>query len=163
MSTTRTPEAQPGPAGLPLGQSGPHVDTAIATLRGELARSDGKASLLLALTGAGLLALISLGAGGTLPAGAVAVGAVSAAAMLTSTVVLLLAVRPNIGDRGWPGWATLSEEELLVRVAEDQHLSQVKMLAAIARTKFGRIRLAIDLLLIALVFLAVAAVLAAAL
>jgi hypothetical protein len=155
--TTQTPQAvQPG-------QTGPHVDTAITTLRGELARSDGKASLLLALTGAGLLALVTLGAGGSLPVAAVAVGAASAAAMLAATVVLLLAVRPHLAGRGWPSWPDLPEPELHARLAEGQHMDEVRVLAASARTKFRRIRLAVDLVLVGLAFLAVAAVLAAAL
>jgi hypothetical protein len=161
--TTRTPEAQPGTAALPAAPTGPHVDTAIATLRGELARSDGKASLLLALTGAAALALVSLGAGGSLPAAAVAVGAVSAAAMLAATVVLLLAVRPHLAGRGWPSWPDLADAELQAQLAEGQHVEEVRVLATSARTKFRRIRLAVDLVLVGLAFLAVAAVLAAAL
>lgn len=146
---------------IQTGQTGPHIDTAIATLRGELARSDGKASLLLALTGAGVLALISLGAGGTLPTAAVAVGAMSAAAMLAATVVLLLAVRPHLGGRGWPSWPDLTPQELRTHLLEGQHLDEVRVLAASARTKYRRIRLAVDLVLLGLAFLAAAAVLAA--
>jgi hypothetical protein len=149
-------------AALP-GQTGPHIDTAIATLRSELARSDGKASLLLALTGAAALALISLGTGGSLPTAAIAVGAVSAAAMLAATVVLLLAVRPNLSGRGWPTWPALADTELRAQLAEGQHVDEVIALAASARTKFILIRIAVDLVLVGLAFLAVAAVLAAAL
>lgn len=140
--------------------TGPHVDTAIATLRGELARSDSKASLLLALTGAGLLALISLGAGGGISAPAVAAGAVAATAFLAATLVLLLAVRPSLGGRGWPTWPDLSPADLHEHL-QGQHIDEVRVLATTARTKFRRIRLAIDLLVCGLAALALSAGLAA--
>ena len=67
--TTQTTQTHPV-ASL---QTGSHVDTAAATLRSELARVDGKAGLLLALTGAGLATLVSLASGRHLPAAALVV------------------------------------------------------------------------------------------
>ncbi|MBP2054329.1 hypothetical protein J2Z21_007332 [Streptomyces griseochromogenes] len=156
MSTT-TPASDP----LHAGRTGPHIDTAIALLRGEVARSDSKAALLLALTGAALAALVSLGVGRHLPTSAVAVGAVGAVALLAATVVLLLAVRPQLGGPGWPQWPKLTDEELLAELTAGQQVALVKVLAASARGKYARICLAVDLVLTGLGFLAVAAVLAA--
>ncbi|MFY4719055.1 Pycsar system effector family protein [Streptomyces sp. LaBMicrA B280] len=154
-TTTSTPDP------LQVGEAGPHVDTAIALLRGEVGRSDGKAALLLALTGAALAALVSLGASGHIPSPALAVGAVGAVALLAATVVLLLAVRPQLRDTGWPQWSSLTDEELLRELAAGQQLTLVKVLAASARTKYVRIRLAVDLVLSGLGFLTVAAVIIA--
>lgn len=143
--------------------TGPHVDTAIATLRSELARSDGKASLLLALTGAALAALVSMVSGRHLPAAALAVGVLGAVALLAATVILLAAVRPYLNGAGWPSWPTLQAEQLREQLAAGQHLEEVRVLAAAAKTKFLRIRYAVDCVLAGLGLLTVAAVLAAAL
>ncbi|MGW7786130.1 Pycsar system effector family protein [Streptomyces tricolor] len=156
MSTTT-----PSPDPLQAGEAGPHVDTAIALLRGEVARSDSKAALLLALTGAALAALVSLGVGRHIPSPALAVGAVGVVTLLAATVVLLLAVRPQLGGTGWPQWSNLTDEELLRQLAAGQQLTLVKVLAASARTKYARIRLAVDLVLSGLGFLAVAAMITA--
>jgi hypothetical protein len=89
------------------------------------------------------------------------VGAVGAVALLAATVVLLLAVRPQLGGPGWPQWSHLTDEELQGELAAGQQLTLVKVLAASARTEYARIRLAVDLVLTGLGFLAAAAVLAA--
>jgi hypothetical protein len=154
--STTTPTSDPSQAG----QSGPHIDSALSLLRVEVARTDSKASLLLALTGAALAVLVSQSTDGHLPVPAVAVGGVGAVALLAATVVLLLAVRPQLGGPGWPQWANLTDDELRDELAAGQHLTLVKALAASVRAKYARIRLAVDLLLTGLGFLAAAAVLA---
>jgi hypothetical protein len=137
------------------------VDTAIATLRGELGRCDSKASLLLALTGASLAGVVSAAASAHLPVASVAVGAVGAAGLLAATVILLLAVRPSLSGAGWPTWPRLPVEQLREHLAAGQQVDEVKVLAANAARKFRRIRYAVDCILAGLGFLALAAVLAA--
>ncbi|MFI5987085.1 Pycsar system effector family protein [Streptomyces sp. NPDC051555] len=154
--TTTEPQpvrtAQPTPA-----------DTAAAMIRGELARSDGKASLLLALTGAGLAGIISAAKDLHLPGAAVAVGTIGVAALLTATVLLLFAVRPSLAGSGWPTWHRLSADELRARLADGHNVDEVQVLVVIARAKFRRIQHAVHAVLLGVGFLTVAAVLAAAL
>lgn len=152
----------PIPEPLQAGQTGPHIDAALVLLRGELARSDSKASLLLALNGAALAALVSLGAIGRLSAPMMVVGAVGAGALLSATVALLLAVRPQLGGPGWPQWPNLTDEELRRELAAGQQLVLVRTLAASVRTKYARIRLAVDFMLAALGLLSLAAVITTA-
>ncbi|WP_327359864.1 Pycsar system effector family protein [Streptomyces sp. NBC_01304] len=139
------------------------IDTAIATLRGELGRSDSKASLLLALTGASLAGLVSVAAGADLPAAAVATGSIGAAALLAATVILLLAVRPNLSGPGWPRWPETPDEQLRTQLAAGTQLAEAKVLSAIGARKFRRIRWAVDCILSGLGFLALAAALSVAL
>lgn len=147
----------------PVALSQAHVDTAVATLRTELGRIDSKASLLLALTGAALAGLLSAAGNADLPAAAVVVGSVGAVAMLTATVLLLLAVRPSLAGTGWPCWPGMPDEQLRAELAAGQRVDEAKVLATAAARKFRRIRAAIDCVLVGLGFLAFAAVLAAAL
>ncbi|MGW7256550.1 Pycsar system effector family protein [Streptomyces sp. NPDC054834] len=155
MSTTTS-----NPDPLQARQAGSDIDTAITLLRGEVARSDSKASLLLALNGAALAALVSLSAIGHVPASVVAVGAIGAVTLLAATVALLLAVRPQLGGAGWPQWPNLTDEELHRELAAGQQLTLVKVLAVSVRTKYARIRLAVDFMLAGLGFLTLAAVIA---
>jgi hypothetical protein len=154
MTTT-----EPQPVAVPQA----HVDTAVATLRAELGRSDSKASLLLALTGASLAGLVSAAGNTHLPTTAVVVGSFGAVALLTATVILLLAVRPTLSGTGWPRWPGMPDEQLHAQLAAGQQIDEAKVLATVAARKFRRIRAAINFVLAGLGFLALAAVLAAAL
>ncbi|MFI0724249.1 Pycsar system effector family protein [Streptomyces sp. NPDC021224] len=140
----------------PLRTAGPAVDRALATLRGELARADTKASVLLGLTGA---ALVAIGSGGGIPATAMGVAATGVAAFLAATVLLLLAVRPHLGGAGWPTWPTLSPDELHAAVLHGQYLAEVQVLASIAVAKFRRLRQAVHLVLAGAALLALAVLL----
>lgn len=137
------------------------VDNHIVKLRAELARSDAKASLLLALTGGGLAALLSITANAHIPTAALAVGTLGAAALLAATLTLLCAVRPSLNGTGWPTWPELNDIELGERVAVGHTINEVRLLAAISRTKFRRVRIAVDLALTALVLITSAAAIAA--
>ncbi|MFF4607762.1 Pycsar system effector family protein [Streptomyces sp. NPDC001339] len=134
---------------------------AAAMLRSELGRADSKASLLLALTGAALAGIGSAAPQLDLPAAAVVAGVVGATALVTATVLLLLAVRPSLAGTGWPMWHRLDDTELQTRLADGHRLDEVQVLQAAARRKFGRVQYAVDSILVGVGCLAVAAVLAA--
>ncbi|KAB7833534.1 Pycsar system effector family protein [Streptomyces mobaraensis] len=137
---------------------------AVTMLRGELGRSDSKASLLLALTGAALAGIGSAAPSWIhLPAAAVTVGVVGALAFFAATVILLLAVRPTLAGTGWPTWHKLTDTELEARLADGARMDEVRVLQAAARSKFARVQYAIGCALVGAGCLAVAAVLAAAL
>ncbi|MFI8930652.1 Pycsar system effector family protein [Streptomyces sp. NPDC053474] len=140
------------------------TDAALATLRSELARSDSKAALLLALTGAAILGTISAAATtDSLPLAARIIGTLALAALLAATVLLLLAVRPVFGAIDWTSWHRLPLPELHTRLAQGQQPAEVKALAAAPHTKFTRLQRAIDCILAALTLLALAALLTASL
>ncbi|MFD5618931.1 Pycsar system effector family protein [Streptomyces yangpuensis] len=139
------------------------ADAAAAMIRGELARCDSKASLLLALTGVGLAGVVSAAKDMHLPGPALAVGIIGVAALLTATVLLLFAVRPSLSGSGWPTWHQLPANELRARLAGGHTTDEVQVLVTIARTKFRRIRHAVHAVLVGVGALAAAAALAAAL
>ncbi|MDT0477838.1 DUF5706 domain-containing protein [Streptomyces sp. DSM 41014] len=137
------------------------ADDAAAMLRSELGRADSKASLLLALTGAGLAGIVSAAPQLHLSAAAAAAGVVGVAALVASTVLLLLTVRPRLGGNGWPSWHQLTDAELQQRLAHGHDTTEVQVLAAAARVKFRRIRHAVDCTLTGVGFLVLAAALTA--
>ncbi|MFC9815876.1 Pycsar system effector family protein [Streptomyces virginiae] len=139
------------------------ADTAAAMIRSELARCDNKASLLLALTGVGLAGVLSAAKDMHLPGPALAVGIIGVAALLTATVLLLLAVRPSLSGSGWPTWHQLPADELRARLTGGHTTDEIQVLVTIARAKFLRIQHAVHAVLVGVGALAVAAVLAAAL
>ncbi|MFT9669327.1 Pycsar system effector family protein [Streptomyces rhizosphaericola] len=137
------------------------ADAAAAMLRSELGRADSKASLLLALTGAGLAGIASTAPQLHLPTVAATAGVVGIAALVTSTVLLLLTVRPRLAGNGWPSWHQLTDAELQQRLAHGHDTTEVQVLAAAARVKFSRIRRAVDCTLTGVVLLVLATVLTA--
>jgi hypothetical protein len=139
-----------------------NIDSAIAILRGELARSDGKASLLLALTGAGLAALLSAASGADFALPVIVTGSLAATALLAATVILLLAVRPQLRGAGWPTWHRLPISDLTAQLAAGQGTEEVRVLATLARRKFTYLRAAVDCALTGLFLLTLAAVLSVA-
>ncbi|MFI6530250.1 Pycsar system effector family protein [Streptomyces uncialis] len=130
--------------------------TAVAT---EIGRTDGKASLLLAFTGAALVALASAADNG-LPMPTKILGGAAALALGAAAVLLLLVVRPRLAgsDRAsFPYWARLDEDEIRACMTGDTRAARVRVLSVIAVRKFSRLRSAVDLLLTALALLALAA------
>ncbi|USQ89910.1 DUF5706 domain-containing protein (plasmid) [Streptomyces phaeoluteigriseus] len=132
-----------------------NLDAACAAVAGEIARTDGKASLLLAFAGAVLAGLTTL-ADHDVPTATKALGALGAAAVL-----LLLVVRPRIGghDRAsFPYWARLDETEIHACMDGDTRVARIRVLSTIAIAKFTRLRRAVDCTLTALALLALAAI-----
>ncbi|MFI8425086.1 Pycsar system effector family protein [Streptomyces sp. NPDC085479] len=127
-----------------------YTDTALtaahAEVKAELARTDTKASLLLAFTGAALAAVWTVASNAPLSPAALVVGGAGSAVLLAVVALLLRAVRPNLGGGGgFPKWATLSAEEVRTAFAEDGRAQDIVNLSRIAVMKFARIQRAIDL------------------
>ncbi|MEU0646015.1 Pycsar system effector family protein [Streptomyces umbrinus] len=136
-----------------------NLDAACAAVGSEIARTDGKSSLLLAFTGAVLAGLTSL-ADQQLPAVARAFGAAGVLALMAASVLLLLVVRPRLGggDRAsFPYWARLDEDGIRACMDGDTRAARIQVLSVIALRKFTHLRHAVDLILTALALLLVAA------
>lgn len=147
-------------ATLPSSHVDTNLDTACAAVASEIARTDGKASLLLAFTGAVLAGLTSL-ADHRLPGIAQAFGAAGVLALLTASVLLLLVVRPRLrGDdrASFPYWARLTEAEIRACLHGDTRAARIRVLSVIAVRKFTYLRRAVDLVLAALALLVLAAI-----
>lgn len=147
----------------PLTTSGDrNRDAACATVTGEIARTDSKASLLLAFDGAVLAGLASL-ADKDLPVFTKVVGGLAVLALAAAAVLLLLVVRPclAVGTAApgtFPQWARLEDTELEVAMEQDHRLARIKALSMLAARKFRRLALAVDVILAALTLLTVAAI-----
>jgi hypothetical protein len=136
------------------------LDAACAAVTGEIARTDGKASLLLAFNGAGLAGLTTL-ADHDLPVLTKAAAVLAVAALGISAVLLLLVVRPRLHGRdraSFPYWARLSETEIRACMTSDTRTARIRVLSGIAVAKFTQLRRAVDCTLAALAFLALAAI-----
>lgn len=144
-----------------------NLDIACAMVTSEIARTDSKASLLLAFDGAVLAGLASI-ADKHLSPPAQLVGGAAVLTLAAAAVLLLLVVRPNLGGRGriiregFPCWAqTRSEDDLLATMSEDTRATRIRSLSIIAVAKYERLARAVDTILAALALTLVAAVLAA--
>ncbi|MCT2546256.1 Pycsar system effector family protein [Streptomyces atratus] len=140
-----------------------NLDAACTAVTGEIARTDSKASLLLAFDGATLAGLASI-ADKDLPVFTQAVGGLAVLALAAAAVLLLLVVRPNLGNggrtirEGLPYWARLEESELRQSMTEDTRAARVKALSILAVRKFQGLARAVDIILTALALLALAAI-----
>ncbi|MEU0032093.1 Pycsar system effector family protein [Streptomyces sp. NPDC006335] len=136
-----------------------NLDAACMTVATEVARTDGKASLLLAFNGAVLAGLATVADSG-LPSVTKAVGAAAVLALAAAAVLLLLVVRPRTRgtDRAsFPYWAGLDEDAIRASMRGDTRPARIRVLSVIAMRKYGQLRLAVDLSLAALALLVVAA------
>lgn len=136
-----------------------NLDAACASVAGEISRTDGKASLLLAFNGAVLAALASV-ADKDLPLATKVSGALAALALGAAAALLLLVVRPRLrgDDQGsFPHWARLNEDEIRVCMHGDPRPAQIRVLSTLAVRKFAQLQRAVDLSLAALLLLALAA------
>lgn len=132
-----------------------------AEVKADLARTDTKASLLLAFTGAMLAGAWTVAVSVHLSRAALAVGAAGVAVLLAAAAYLLRTVRPNLGGRqGFPKWATLTPDEIREAATEDDRPAHIATLSRIAVRKFSRLQRAIDLTCAAGALLVVAAVIA---
>jgi len=123
-----------------------------AEVKAEIARTDTKASLLLAFNGVGLAGVWSVGAQPWVPAAARIVGGLAVGLLLAAVALLLLVVRPRLSPTaskvGFPRWAELEAEELTRELAEDRTAEHVAALSRIAVAKMCRIQLAVTLTLL---------------
>jgi hypothetical protein len=144
-------------------------EQAVASVTGELGRTDGKASLLLAFDGAALAGLASI-ADQPLPLATQIFGGAAALALAAAAVLLLLVVRPRLTGVGgpargtFPQWAAMDEDEIHAAMQDDTRAARVRTLSVIAVAKFERLALAVDITLagVALLFFAAAAAAAGA-
>ncbi|MGW1616848.1 Pycsar system effector family protein [Streptomyces sp. NPDC002285] len=137
-----------------------NLDAACDAVAGEIGRTDGKASLLLAFNGAVLAGLTTL-ADHDLPVPTQAAGVLAVVALGAAAVLLLLVVRPRLGghDRAsFPYWARLTEAEIRACMTSDTRTDRIRVLSGIAVAKFTQLRRAVDCTLAALAFLALAAI-----
>ncbi|MFF5115047.1 Pycsar system effector family protein [Streptosporangium sp. NPDC000509] len=129
--------------------------------RMELARTDTKAGLLLGFAGTAFSVLAALGvlASGLLPAGRVGLG-IAVALLAAASAVALTVIRPSLPHpatgtgTGFIAHARVGDaEELLACLAEDPEMRRaqdVVRLSQIAAAKYRRLRVATDLMLLAL-------------
>lgn len=139
--------------------TGQSLTAAHAEVKAEIARTDGKTSLLLAFVGAVLAGAWSVGHGMTLSLPARIVGAVGMALLLAAAGLLLRSVRPNLGGgHGFPLWATLTPEQITGTLSRDLAVD-IAGLSRLAVVKFTCLRRAVDLTLTGGALLVLAALL----
>ncbi|MFJ5646330.1 Pycsar system effector family protein [Streptomyces sp. NPDC093223] len=126
----------------------------------KITRTDSKASLLLAFVGA-VLAGVGSTADDHLPVVTAVAGGLAVLALTAAAVLLLLVVRPRLSDpdrSSFPYWARLLDDQLiLASMTGDTRAARIRVLSRIAVRKFVVLRRAVDLILLALALLALAA------
>ncbi|MFJ8336039.1 Pycsar system effector family protein [Streptomyces sp. NPDC094437] len=142
-----------------------NLAAAHADVKAEIARTDNKIALLLALA-TGLLALawtvggkISFSSGFGIAAAIV--GGIGTGLALWAISALLSGVRPNLkGNHGFTLWATLTPEQVTEHAAARDLSADVAGLSRLAVAKYCAIQRAVDLLRVGGALLILAALLA---
>lgn len=137
------------------------VAEAKAEVKAEIARTDTKASLLLAFDGVALAGMWTLGSQPGVPLAARVVGGVAIVSLLASVTLLLLVVRPRLSPTaarvGFPRWADLTPEQLTTELTQDQTADHVVALSRIVMAKMRGVQTAVNCILLAAAPLTVAA------
>ncbi|MEV5204405.1 Pycsar system effector family protein [Streptomyces sp. NPDC053720] len=136
-----------------------NLDAACNDTITEIARTDTKASLLLAFTGAVLAGIASL-TDKELPPPTRVLGTLAVLALGTAAVLLLLVVMPRLSgnDRAsFPYWAQLDDDEIRACMEEDTRAARIRVLSGFVVRKCGYLRHAVRLILAALALIALAA------
>lgn len=136
------------------------LDEELAAVRGELTRLDGKCSTLAGLAGAALAFVVARTAehGPVLAKIPLAVAGVALAA--AAVVLLATVLRPRFGPTGFNLYATMTAGQIrhLMQtcVGDDAtcRARDLRILSSFARTKNRRLRLAVDLIIAAVVLIA---------
>ena len=146
-------------------------DDEITHVQGQISRADTKASILTGLSLAALTGGAALASKAHLHGIAVACAVLTACLIGAALALLGWAIRPDLrGNHGFVRWAATPDAEALYRhlelgkrcpVAEEQRdcAQQLWSLARSAHLKYQRIRLAVDLLGVAMAAAALTAVL----
>ncbi|MFI0769641.1 Pycsar system effector family protein [Streptomyces sp. NPDC021218] len=136
-----------------------NLATAHAEVKAEIARTDGKASLLLAFVGAVLAGVWTVASDAHLPTPVYVVGGMGVLLLVTAAALLLRVVRPNMSGAvaGFPLWARLTGDEIRALLAEDRRGEDIANLSRIALIKFAALQRAIDVTRAAGALLVVAA------
>ncbi|GGK94325.1 hypothetical protein Ppa06_64730 [Planomonospora parontospora subsp. parontospora] len=132
--------------------------------RVELGRVDVKATALMSMAGTMFAILSAAVTVKTPPAAALAAVVVGAALLAAAIVTLLLVIRPALPRRaadgtGFVRHAATGTDQLVAALTADpvdRLATEVIRLSGLARTKYARLRIAVDLLLAALAVLAAA-------
>lgn len=136
------------------------LDHAVQDTDAKIARTDGKASLLLAFTGA-VLAGLGTVADIRLPLPARVLGGAAVLALAAASVLLLLVVRPRLGgdDRAsFPYWAGLRDDDAIrASMTGDTRAARIRVMSGLAVRKFALLQRAVDTILTALALLLLAA------
>jgi hypothetical protein len=141
-----------------------NLNEARANVKAEIARTDTKASLLIAFNGAVLASLGSVGVNWSLPVPALVPGVAGTLGLLAAAAVLLGAIRPRLAPCAagtFPHWARLSVDELRADMHTDRRAEAVAAFSRLAVAKFHRLQLAVDLTRAAGGFFVVAAAIVA--
>lgn len=123
----------------------------VAAVRAELTRLDAKCGTLTGLAGAAV-AFLATQVGGDAPIAQRALLAAAGLVLTAATVLLLSGVlRPKLGPTGFRFWAALPPEEIAAEIAarDDLGPSELHVLSKICNTKNIRLRLAVDLIVVA--------------
>lgn len=143
------------------------IAVATATVRGELARAEAKASALLTVSGAALTVILAAQAVHRVPLVAAIVGGGAAVTTAAAIALLALVIYPRLagGQGGWLGYADLTGDQVRARAADGavDDADQLAILAGLARHKFRLIGAAVVLLLVTVGLVLAAAGLAVAL
>jgi hypothetical protein len=122
-----------------------------AEVKAEIARTDTKASLLLAFNGVALAGTWTVGAQPWVPLAARFAGGIALLMLLASVTLLLLVVRPRISLTaarvGFPRWAELTADELTAELAQDRTASHVVALSRIVVAKMRGLQRSVNLTL----------------
>jgi hypothetical protein len=121
------------------------LSAAHAEVKAEIARTDSKASLLLAFVGALLAGAWTVAKDVPLTTPTDVAGALGMGLLIAAAGLLLRSVRPNLGGGcGFPLWATLTAEDISATLAGDR-AADIASLSRIAVAKFTGLRRAVDL------------------
>ncbi|MFJ9447137.1 Pycsar system effector family protein [Kitasatospora sp. NPDC101235] len=140
------------------------LDRELAAVSADVARTDNKASLLLALTGGVLIAgVASLGKA---PASALALAAAGIAAAAVSALLSVLVVMPRLDSarsNGFSRWARCEADEIREALAVDDHLAvRLHALSVICERKMRLLQWSARCALVAVLSVSAAALLSAA-
>ncbi|MCL7496064.1 DUF5706 domain-containing protein [Streptomyces sp. MCA2] len=145
-----------------------NLTTKLAEVAVQISRTDSKASLLLAFTGAVLAGIASL-ADKPLPITTRMIGGLAVLTLAAAAALLLLVVRPHLGGAGhtpapgsFPHLAQLSDYEISEVLAQDHRIADLRVLSVLAVRKFTTLGTAVNLILAALGLLVLAAIAAPA-
>ncbi|MET9914465.1 Pycsar system effector family protein [Streptomyces sp. NPDC006476] len=88
-------------------------------------------------------------------------GVAAVLALAAAAALLLPGVRPRLGGNdgaSFPYWARLDEDEIRACIHGDSRAARIRVLSRMALTKYRTLRHAVDLSLVALVLLLLAAI-----
>lgn len=137
------------------------IDTELAIAATEISKADSKAAALLSAGGILATALGLITTGDHPNPAAMATAAVTLAASL---ILSALVIRPRLAgtDRAsFLHWATVAPDELAAELAEDRRAAKLVVLSQITARKMTTLRWATDITIAAVIAIAVAAALSA--